>query len=208
MDNVEDRGTVDYLADTADAGRPRRPRCWAFATSAFRAGASSTSRTRRSRCCSSSIPWEWLLRRPVRHLGRHGARVRMVEPAWKMMLSSKGILPLLWRLAPRHPNLLPAFFEGDPAAAALGADLWVRKPIHSREGANITIVERGSPLRPAPAGPTAGPRCSRPSIRCPVLRRPAARPSGPGSSATAPAALASRGCLGPSRAIGPGSCRT
>jgi glutathionylspermidine synthase len=28
-----------------------------------------------------------------------------------MLWSNKGILPVLWRLYPDHPNLLPAFFE-------------------------------------------------------------------------------------------------
>ena len=31
-----------------------------------------------------------------------------IEPAWKMVLSNKGILPVLWKLFPRHPNLLEA----------------------------------------------------------------------------------------------------
>ena len=97
--------------------------------------------------------WEWLLRNPFGHLSGMEA-VRMVGPAWKMMLSSKG-LPLLWRLAPGHPNLLPAFFEGEGGASALGHS-WVRKPVHSREGANNTIVERGTTAART-EGPYEGP---------------------------------------------------
>ncbi len=41
-----------------------------------------------------------------------------------------------------HPNLLEAYFEDDPKASAL-ASAHVRKPLFSREGANISIVEPG-----------------------------------------------------------------
>ena len=44
-----------------------------------------------------------------------------------------------------HPNLLPAYFEGDPGAEALG-DSYVRKPVWSRQGANIEIVRDGETL--------------------------------------------------------------
>ena len=37
--------------------------------------------------------------------------LRVIEPAWKMLLSNKAILPVLWELFPDHPNLLPAYFE-------------------------------------------------------------------------------------------------
>ena len=33
------------------------------------------------------------------------------EPPWKMVLSNKGILPILWEMYPNHPNLLPSYFE-------------------------------------------------------------------------------------------------
>jgi glutathionylspermidine synthase len=56
-----------------------------------------------------------------------------------MLLSNKGILPLLWQKYPNHPNLLPAFFETD-TSSTLGAG-WVRKPLYSREGANIELVD-------------------------------------------------------------------
>jgi glutathionylspermidine synthase len=73
------------------------------------------------------------------------APTRWIEPPWKAVLSNKGILPLLWEMFPNHPNLLPAFFEDDPRAAELGTS-YVRKPIYSREGANITLVSGGVSL--------------------------------------------------------------
>jgi glutathionylspermidine synthase len=84
-------------------------------------------------------PWEQMLRDDYAEpLPR--ADVTVLEPAWKALLSNKGLLPLLWERHAGHPNLLAAFFENDPAHAKLG-DAYVRKPLFSREGANISIVE-------------------------------------------------------------------
>jgi glutathionylspermidine synthase len=87
-------------------------------------------------------PWEWLWRDAF---GEHiaAAATRWVEPAWRLILSGKGLLALLWELFPGHPNLLPAFRE---AGRTGGRE--IRKPLFGREGANIT----------APGGlATAGP---------------------------------------------------
>ncbi len=84
-------------------------------------------------------PWEFMLREDYApNLAK--ADVRWIEPAWKSILSNKGILPLLWERHPNHLNLLPAFFDDDPAAAILGPR-YVRKPLFSREGANVELVE-------------------------------------------------------------------
>lgn len=81
-------------------------------------------------------PWEWLIREAF---GRHvpTANTIWIEPAWKMILSCKSILPLLYEHNPDSPYLLPAWFE-----APEGVD-YVRKPIHAREGANIQVVRNG-----------------------------------------------------------------
>lgn len=81
-------------------------------------------------------PWEWLVREAF---GRNliASPMRMIEPAWKMLLSNKAILPVLWQLYPDHPNLLPAFYEPQRFATD-----FVKKPILSREGANVTIRTR------------------------------------------------------------------
>jgi glutathionylspermidine synthase len=83
-------------------------------------------------------PWEWLLSEPF---GRYleASRVILVEPAWKMILSNKGILPILWELNHGHPNLLAAGF--DPA---MFLDNFVSKPFFSREGGNIGIHRNGT----------------------------------------------------------------
>jgi glutathionylspermidine synthase len=64
--------------------------------------------------------------------------VRWIEPIWKMLLSNKGILPILWQLYPNHELLLESHFAGQSPANALTS--YVRKPLLSREGANITLV--------------------------------------------------------------------
>lgn len=46
----------------------------------------------------------------------------------------------MWRFFPGHPNLLPAWFEGEKSLAAPGESS-VRKPIYSREGGNVTIFD-------------------------------------------------------------------
>lgn len=81
------------------------------------------------------------------------SRCLLIEPPWKAILSNKGILPLLWEKHRDHPNLLPAFFdEGAPLPAG-----WVRKPLLSREGANIELrhasgarVQTDGPYRDGP----------------------------------------------------------
>ncbi len=94
-------------------------------------------------------PWEFMQREEY---GRFAAAsgTRFLEPLWKSILSNKALLPLLWQLFPGHPNLLPAFFEDDPAAAVLSH--YVRKPIFSREGANIQIIRDGR-IEASAAGP-------------------------------------------------------
>jgi glutathionylspermidine synthase len=86
-------------------------------------------------------PWEWMFHDAF-GARIEGAPTRWIEPPWKAILSNKGILPLLWRMFEGHPNLLPAYFEDDPGAASLGAS-FVRKPLYSREGANVSLVSDG-----------------------------------------------------------------
>ncbi|RYH00933.1 glutathionylspermidine synthase family protein [Salipiger sp. IMCC34102] len=95
-------------------------------------------------------PWEDMLRDDFAdHLA--GARCQFLEPAWKAVVSNKGILPVLWQLFEGHPNLLPAFFADDLEAATPALSRaqealhrgTVFKPLFSREGSSITIQEGG-----------------------------------------------------------------
>jgi glutathionylspermidine synthase len=87
-------------------------------------------------------PWEWLLEEEFgRNILEDRNRAFWIEPAWKMILSNKAILPVLWELYPDHPLLLPAYFNSDKLTD------YVKKPILSREGANINIVRSGELLQ-------------------------------------------------------------
>ncbi len=58
-----------------------------------------------------------------------------------MLWSNKALLTVLWELFPDHPNLLEAHLDGPH-----GMDEYVKKPLLSREGANITLHERGGEI--------------------------------------------------------------
>jgi glutathionylspermidine synthase len=133
-DNPEDLGNIEYLRDTAlQAGIDCRllhieDIGWDAPAETFvdldDAGIQALFKL---------YPWEWMVRESfAEHLLK--TRIAMLEPPWKMILSNKGILPILWELFPGHPNLLPAYFE----PGRIEGDS-VEKPLYSREGANITI---------------------------------------------------------------------
>ena len=144
QDSPEDKGTVDYLADCAvQAGLDARftyiEELGLLTDGRFCDGANQPIET-----LFKLYPWEWMFRESYgKALSRSGCQ--FIEPPWKAILSNKGLLACLWEMEPGHPNLLPAFFEGDPRCATLSAR-HVRKPLYSREGANITLMERGRVL--------------------------------------------------------------
>lgn len=81
-------------------------------------------------------PWEWIVREPFSdNILEDSNRTLWIEPSWKMILSNKAILPILWHLYPNHEYLLKSYFDkGDLVD-------YVKKPILSREGANIEIIK-------------------------------------------------------------------
>ncbi len=83
-------------------------------------------------------PWEWLVNESFgENIFKATNDPYWIEPAWKMILSNKSILPILWKIYPNHPLLLPAFFEPNTLTN------FVKKPKLSREGANIEIIQSG-----------------------------------------------------------------
>jgi len=141
-ENAEDAGTLAYLEDTArQAGLTTTMLDIADIGWRDDDGAFVDLDDRGIELAFKLYPWEWMFH------DEFGARLakaptRWIEPPWKAILSNKGILPLLWEMFPNHPNLLPAYFEDDPNAASLGAS-FVRKPLYSREGANVMLVSDG-----------------------------------------------------------------
>lgn len=140
---AEDRGTTDYMRDVAhQAG---------LATEVLDIEAIGWNGSLFTDAAGRPIttlwklyPWEWLVAEEYGALIPR-SRCLFIEPAWKMLLSNKAILPVLWQMFPGHPNLLPAFFEpgrtGGPEVA---------KPILGREGANVALP--GQPETPGEYG--------------------------------------------------------
>jgi glutathionylspermidine synthase len=57
-------------------------------------------------------PWEWMAGEAfAAHLTESAPYTAWIEPAWKLVLSHKAILAVLWELFPDHPNLLPAYLD-------------------------------------------------------------------------------------------------
>ena len=145
VDDAEDFMTVAYMADTAkQAG---------IATEYIVArdighdsvtGAFVDLDERNIRNVFKLYPWEWVIDQfgPQVTASLAARRTTWIEPIWKMVLSNKGILPILWDLNPDHPNLLPSYFENDAPTDFMEWD-HVRKPLLSREGANVEL-KRGN----------------------------------------------------------------
>lgn len=84
-------------------------------------------------------PWEWVVEEQFGRYALESLPATMwIEPLWKMLLSNKALLAILWEMHPGHPNLLPAFLDNPGVLTE-----YVRKPRLGREGSNIQIVAPG-----------------------------------------------------------------
>ena len=136
VENSEDLMTVSYLMDVAtqagieavlmridDIGWDQQQNCFVDLNG------------RPMRSIFKLYPWEWLLRdQYANQLLSTYTLTQWIEPIWKMLLSNKGILPILWELFPGHPNLLECHFNEPKQMTD-----YAKKPLLSREGANLTI---------------------------------------------------------------------
>lgn len=79
-------------------------------------------------------PWEWLL---AEEFGQHiaSSNIHLIEPAYKLLMSNKALLTVLWEMFPNHPNLLAASLNPNDISTNV-----VKKPFFSREGANISLT--------------------------------------------------------------------
>ena len=136
-DNEEERATVKYLEDCAkQAGL--NPKFVALQDIGLdHGGRFADADSYVIDAIFKLYPWEDMFREDFGP-ALISAPQRWIEPPWKAVLSNKGILPLLWEMFPNHPNLLATWFEDD-APAHLFEGAYVKKPLFSREGANITI---------------------------------------------------------------------
>jgi glutathionylspermidine synthase len=147
-DPVEDLMTVTYLRDTAiQAGL--KAEFLAVKNIGWHAGRRTFTdlRERPIETLFKLYPWEWMLREPF---GRNlpVAATRWLEAPWKMVLSNKAILPLLFELFPESPYLLRAGYEPT-------GERYVIKPIYSREGPTSRSSRgAGQSRRPTAITPT------------------------------------------------------
>jgi glutathionylspermidine synthase len=84
-------------------------------------------------------PWEWMMRDPFSSF-LPLASIHWLEPPWKMLLSNKAFLKILWERNPGHPNLLETVDQPGNLTA------FVRKPYLSREGGNVSLIRDGRKL--------------------------------------------------------------
>jgi glutathionylspermidine synthase len=140
-ESTEDAGTLAYLEDTAQQAGLATTMIDIEDIGLRDDGSFVDLDDRGIELAFKLYPWEWMFH------DAFGAQIakaptRWIEPPWKAVLSNKGILPLLWEMFPAHHNLLPAYFEDDPNATDLGGS-FVRKPLYSREGANVALISGG-----------------------------------------------------------------
>jgi glutathionylspermidine synthase len=144
VDDLEDRMTTGYLRDTAEQA--------GLATTQIEMTDIGWDPARQclvdleGRMISTLFklyPWEGLTADTLAP-ALPTISTRWIEPAWKMCLSNKAILPILWEMFPDHPNLLAA------SRHPIG-DAWVKKPLLGREGSNVTIHAPG--IDDATSGP-------------------------------------------------------
>lgn len=87
--------------------------------------------------CYKIYPWEWMLREPfVRHVASAGCS--FIEPPWRLLLGSKGILKVISDMFGDHPAVVACHND----SAKLGST-YVAKPLFGHEGHNVEIHRDG-----------------------------------------------------------------
>jgi glutathionylspermidine synthase len=143
VDDVEDGVTVTYLADTAvQAGLEAKT------MPIDEIGWDGTQfldpEDNPLKNVFKLYPWEFMMDEEFfEHLIASASDTFWIEPPWKVILSSKGILPILHEMFPFHPNILPAHKDGPRFL-----ENFVQKPLFSREGEDVTILQRGDSIDP------------------------------------------------------------
>jgi len=148
QDTLEDQQTVAYLRDTADqAGLSTAQMLIEDLGLDAATGGFCDLDSRPVRAAFKLYPWEFMVKDEFGpNLARQPRPCTFLEPAWKMLLSNKALLAVLWELFPDCPYLLPSYLDGPRKLLS-----YVKKPILAREGANVEIhaggqVHLGKPM--------------------------------------------------------------
>lgn len=135
-ENIEDQETTQYLLATAmEAGLntaevEMEQLLWEESDNCFYSPGGEKIET-----CFKLYPWEWLFAESSEACM---AKINWIEPLWKSIMSNKALLPIIYKLFPDSPYVLPC--KENP----VGMKNYCKKPIFSREGANITLVRNGN----------------------------------------------------------------
>lgn len=131
LDNAEDVGNLQYLASTArEAGLSTR--VIDINALDLQGGVFYDPSGEKVERCFKLYPWEWMVDESPDGCM---ADVQWVEPIWKLVMSNKAILTVLYELFPDSPYVLPAFLSRPQNG------VYCKKPVYAREGHNVSILD-------------------------------------------------------------------
>lgn len=131
LNEHEDTGTLQYLASTAmEAGFSTR--VLDINDMDLQDGRFYDPSGEVIERCFKLYPWEWMVdESPEGCL----ADTVWIEPVWKLIMSNKAILSVLFELFPDSPYVLPCYLSRPQHG------VFCKKPVYSREGHNVSIVD-------------------------------------------------------------------
>lgn len=131
----EDFGTVQYLRDLATQAEMSTTFLWVRDIGTRRG---ETRYLDLGDAPIDTLFWLWPYEFAWEDASAHTlttTTTRLMEPLWKTMLSSKGVLALLWERHAGHELLLPATLGRGTQRGPVA-----RKPLFSREGQNVELT--------------------------------------------------------------------
>ena len=131
LDDHEDTGTLQYLASTAmEAGYSTR--VLDINSMNLQNGLFYDPSGECIQKCFKLYPWEWMIdESPDGCL----AQVEWLESIWKLVMSNKAILSILYELFPDSPYVLPCYLSRPQQG------VFCKKPVFSRKGHNVSVVD-------------------------------------------------------------------
>ncbi|WP_132051116.1 glutathionylspermidine synthase family protein [Pseudocnuella soli] len=139
-DNVEDFMTVKYLQDCALQAGLANDFVHIEDLGVNELGEFMTGSGQPVPNIFKLYPWEWMFNEEFSpYLGHNMEKTLWIEPPYKAILSNKMLLVYLHKLFPNSPYILPAHYNGPG-----GLQHYAKKPVFSREGANVSIIQNGA----------------------------------------------------------------
>ncbi|KRX10781.1 Pre-ATP-grasp domain [Pseudocohnilembus persalinus] len=85
-------------------------------------------------------PYEWLTQESSNYYfeaKKENPNIHILEPAWKLIMANKAILPIMWSLFPNNQYLLPSYFTVDTT----NYKNMISKRVFGREALSYFIIE-------------------------------------------------------------------